>query len=252
MLREVERSNEYKANVRGLTMSTLYPVYLSQIKAFNEMAAALAQFIANESSTEPLKAIKRNDYLAQALKHKGHSDLKYRAKSITQADKSEPFVLFSSPEITKAIISTFSSKMPDIKLAHIERAVNKLREFEAVKLNSTITLQVKGWTEEAVFDDEAIFKYQSKGSEYTFWLKGISTPVKALLIPTLRGNVDFRLSHYIKTPEQMGVYRPSLQSGDYYHYALERAVSSITQYYQIAVNKGHEPNDSWLVESGHF
>lgn len=60
------------------------------------------------------------------------------------------------------------------------------------------------------------------------------------------------MSHYIKTPEQAGAYRPSNPSGDYEAYALHRAITAITDYYDTAVKNGHTPDESWLIPNKHF
>lgn len=58
----------------------------------------------------------------------------------------------------------------------------------------------------------------------------------------------FWISHAIKTPLQATPYRTSRPWGDYPAYALHQAVSGLTMYFDEAVRKGHNPDDSWLVE----
>ncbi|WP_434566064.1 hypothetical protein QFW85_14775 [Vibrio chagasii] len=62
-----------------------YPVYLSQLKQFKESAKQFADLISDESEPPPISAFKRNDWLSQALGHKGHSDLTFFAKSYREA-----------------------------------------------------------------------------------------------------------------------------------------------------------------------
>jgi hypothetical protein len=59
-------------------------------------------------------------------------------------------------------------------------------------------------------------------------------------------------SHYIGTPSQGGPYRTSRPWGDDLRYAVNLAVTSITQYYKQAVAEGHPPSDAWLVEADDF
>lgn len=106
----------------------------------------------------------------------------------------------------------------------------------------------RGWTIDGVFENEAIEHYEPIQSGYAFRLKGMSTVVTVTLTPNAEtGWVDYKLSHYIKTPEQMSKYVPSRQSGDYLEYALQRGVTTITDFYKIAVRNGHIPDDSWLI-----
>ncbi|WP_234732397.1 hypothetical protein [Acidocella facilis] len=58
----------------------------------------------------------------------------------------------------------------------------------------------------------------------------------------------FKLSHAIHTPEQAGPYITSNPSGDYWEYALHRAINGLISYYKSAVNAGCQPKESWLKE----
>lgn len=59
----------------------------------------------------------------------------------------------------------------------------------------------------------------------------------------------FDVSHAIHTPVQAGPYRTSTPFADDWAYALHRAVDGLTSYYQQAVDAGHAPSESWLVEN---
>ena len=61
----------------------------------------------------------------------------------------------------------------------------------------------------------------------------------------------FYRSHAIKTPIQMGPYLPSRTFDDSPESALGKAVSSITDYYRMAVDKGHPPTEDWLIPTRH-
>jgi len=61
----------------------------------------------------------------------------------------------------------------------------------------------------------------------------------------------FSVSHAIHTPVNAAApYRTSLPFADYPAYALARAVSGLTDYYRLAVEKGHKPSEKWLVRDG--
>lgn len=96
--------------------------------------------------------------------------------------------------------------------------------------------------------DDVIEKMEMSGQEYSFWLKGIPIQIRVVLSANhVRGGFDFKLSHFINTPKQIGAYRPSRPWGDSQNYALHMAVTAITQYYKEAVNAGFPPSPEWLV-----
>ncbi|USD35543.1 MULTISPECIES: hypothetical protein [Vibrio] len=415
-------------------MKTPHPIYPSQTNSFKEKAKSFAELIAQQSDTKTLSSFKRNDYLAQSLGYKGHTDLLKLTGFRKQADCNQPLMLFNQDVIRSAIINHFAQKLPTLELGAIQEAASIMREREAIQsnfnpsfrfpvhmdeatpymtgsmsklrdeINASVTrknhvpvltfdyselpknvfdafishdmvkrfaidsqrsdvevikVQPKskrndhwkirvsfdvwgasdipmdilndwmvfkewllqfnlsgrvhvadrlknhsfltyhtqahasyslhklyddmsseedkhllyvlmnpnkvlmhgdksvssgeGWTVEAVFEKNGITDYQSTSYGYVFFIKGISTPIQVKLTPRSDSSfVDFALSHYIRTPEQIGAYLPSNQFGDYYEYALQRAVSSITGQYQIAVNNNHDPDDSWLVENPSF
>lgn len=441
-------------------MNTPYPIYPSQTDAFKNIAKSFASLIAKESKTKAVSAFKRNDWLAQSLGYKGHSDLLQSTQFRKQGDQAEPLRLFVHESIRTAISQTFSSKMPDIAPLIIEKAIWIMKDAEVVlsnvhpvaklpmifdegsqylsgsfskirdqvnasmtrknclpvlkldlselpykvyafleehsalmkvlkvaanrqdveliylepdgykftsnwkirasldtwgaetipadvlndwcvfrdwllqfnhvgrthiserlkdhifttyhtqsrectdenlygdlntqdknllivlkdpkrlmndesllidsraglSINSKLTTEIfemdaheqgsnnqRGWTIDRVFEDEVIEHYERIQSGYAFRLKGMSTVVKVILTPNAEtGMVDYCLSHYIDTPEQMSKYVPSRQSGDYLEYALQRAVAAITEFHHIALNNGHIPDDSWLIENSYF
>lgn len=59
----------------------------------------------------------------------------------------------------------------------------------------------------------------------------------------------FHVSHAIHTPKQAGPYRTSKPFDDDWEYALHRAVTGLTSYYNEAVKAGHVPSESWLVKN---
>ena len=64
-----------------------------------------------------------------------------------------------------------------------------------------------------------------------------------------RNDTEFRLSHAIKTPLQIGPYRTSCPIGGDPAYALNLAVTGLINHYREAVDDGHSPSEDWLVEN---
>ena len=56
------------------------------------------------------------------------------------------------------------------------------------------------------------------------------------------------MTHAIKTPGMISPYVSSRAYWDYPAYALDHAVSSLTDEYRIAINDGHTPSEAWLVQ----
>ncbi len=62
-------------------------------------------------------------------------------------------------------------------------------------------------------------------------------------------HTKFSVSHSIHTPLQVAPYRSSHTFGDYWAYALHRALDSLLSYYRQAVTDGHMPCEAWLVKN---
>lgn len=103
-------------------------------------------------------------------------------------------------------------------------------------------------TIESALNSEFIERSEATHAGYSFWLKGIPVEIKVVIsINPVEGGFNFKTSHVIHTPKQIGAYRPSHAWGDYPEYALHRAVTSITGEYGIAVKAGLKPSTDWLV-----
>ena len=61
------------------------------------------------------------------------------------------------------------------------------------------------------------------------------------------GRYEYKASHAIRTPEQMGPYLSSIPYGDTPEEALAKAIDDLTIFYSVGVRAGHEPAESWLV-----
>lgn len=109
------------------------------------------------------------------------------------------------------------------------------------------------WTIEDVLGNGSLEDVQRFGSEYRFRLRGLQTYITVRLHERKDGSgVDFEQSHFIKTPLQADPYMTSRPWGDYTAYALHRAVTTLTQYYDAAVSNGHVPEESWLIPNPQF
>jgi hypothetical protein len=59
----------------------------------------------------------------------------------------------------------------------------------------------------------------------------------------------FQLSHYAKTPVQIGVYRPSVRHYDNVSLCFNSGITSITSYMEAATKDGHTPSSKWLINT---
>ncbi|MBD2359235.1 hypothetical protein H6G41_32410 [Tolypothrix sp. FACHB-123] len=57
----------------------------------------------------------------------------------------------------------------------------------------------------------------------------------------------FKLSHYIKTPAQAGVYIPSITSYDTEIMAIDQAIKSLTTFINSAIAEGYTASEDWLI-----
>lgn len=62
----------------------------------------------------------------------------------------------------------------------------------------------------------------------------------------------FDVSHHVHTPEQMSPYFPSRTSFSSEQEAIDKAISSTTNFLKDAINKGHDPENEWLIENENF
>ncbi|MBE8232497.1 MAG: hypothetical protein HAW67_02090 [Endozoicomonadaceae bacterium] len=89
-------------------------VYPSQLEEFKLRAGELAKSISIQTSTKPLSAFKRNDYLAISLGYKGYSDLVYSSQFRATGDKNAPFSIFHSDILKERVIKVFVSKISEL------------------------------------------------------------------------------------------------------------------------------------------
>lgn len=60
------------------------------------------------------------------------------------------------------------------------------------------------------------------------------------------------ISHHVHTPEQMSPYFPSRTSFSSEKEAIDKAISSTTRCLKDAIDKGHNPEDEWLIVNENF
>ncbi|QZD96229.1 hypothetical protein [Qipengyuania gelatinilytica] len=84
---------------------------------------------------------------------------------------------------------------------------------------------------------------------YIFKLPELETQIEIELGRYLTSQrTKFKTSHAIHTPSQFGPYWTSRPDDDTPDYALRRAIDGIVSYYEGAIEEGHQPSESWLVE----
>lgn len=109
------------------------PVYPSQLDAFKIKADQLATAIADTQKTKKLSAFKRNDYLAQALGYKGHTDLVKLAGFRKNADIAETLYIFSC-NFSSMLIKQYLSDKIDLHPFSSHPIIEALaKEFEPEK-----------------------------------------------------------------------------------------------------------------------
>ncbi|MBY0280000.1 hypothetical protein K2Z84_32085 [Candidatus Binatia bacterium] len=90
-------------------------------------------------------------------------------------------------------------------------------------------------------------------SEYRFWLGELSTVIRIRLFQEMgTERVHFEQSHFIHAPTQAGPYMTSRPWNDNEDAALNQAVMFFEMHYHEAVEKGHIPDESWLVANDAF
>jgi hypothetical protein len=90
-------------------------------------------------------------------------------------------------------------------------------------------------------------------SEYRFRLGELSTVVRVRLFQEMgTERVHFEQSHFIHAPTQAGPYMTSRPWNDDEDAALDQVVRFFEMHYREAVEKGHTPDDSWLVANEAF
>lgn len=95
-----------------------------------------------------------------------------------------------------------------------------------------------------------VFRRNDSMGLFEIKIGDLSTVIEIDLIRFLNSEwTEFRVSHSIKTPLQAGPYRTSIPFADCPGGALHKAISGLIDWYRWAIEKGHVPDDSWLVKN---
>ena len=87
----------------------------------------------------------------------------------------------------------------------------------------------------------------------SFTLPELSTRIFVRFYRTPNSSlVRYEQSHFIKTPAQLDAYHPSRLHGADLGDAVGQAIIGITSYAKTAVEKGHKPDEAWLVPNSSF
>lgn len=93
-----------------------------------------------------------------------------------------------------------------------------------------------------------VLRRDDESGIYIINLGVLGEPITIKLTPDRDGiHTAFDLSHAIHTPVQATPYRTSRPFDDDHAYALSRAISGLTMYYDMAIEAGHQPSEEWLV-----
>ncbi|MCE2697808.1 MAG: hypothetical protein PX483_03945 [Nostocales cyanobacterium LE14-WE4] len=57
----------------------------------------------------------------------------------------------------------------------------------------------------------------------------------------------YEVSHYVKTPLQLGPYYSELINRETESAAVEKAIEDVVSYINGAIDAGHEPSNDWLI-----
>jgi len=106
------------------------------------------------------------------------------------------------------------------------------------------------WTIETALDDPdlTVISRDSDRDQFNVRIGKLKTIVTISLQRSARSvQTGFKVSHAMKTPEQLDPYWTGVPHGDYPAYALRKAITGLTDYYRQGVKAGHEPREDWLV-----
>ena len=93
----------------------------------------------------------------------------------------------------------------------------------------------------------SVIERDDGASLYRFRIGKLQTVVTVNLARLGSGIVEYVNSHGIKTPEQADVYFSSNTTSKDWASALEKAIEDLVEDYRVAVAKGYQPEESWLV-----
>jgi hypothetical protein len=178
-------------------MSIQFPIYPSQLTVFKEKAKALAAELAKVSPGVRLSAFKRNDYLANALGYKGHSDLVKSAHFRVSSDDGSQLIMFSDDVIKENIIGTFIRKIPELTHARASLCCLKLSDSTSHRES----LSVNDMLAKASFDElsSVIRGLTSDTSRGQMWVGRASFLIRGILMILLAKRDEHALAITIQS-----------------------------------------------------
>lgn len=109
-------------------------------------------------------------------------------------------------------------------------------------------------TKKLKYDENTVLELKQMLGEYSFTLPDIpEVEIKIRLYQYLdREDICFKTNYFIKTPIQISPYTTSNNFAPTEEIALERAIKTITSYYNSALAEGHIPNIGWLIKNTNY
>jgi hypothetical protein len=108
-------------------------------------------------------------------------------------------------------------------------------------------------TDEVIANSDINFISRRIFNEYKFSVGKLKTVITIRTYQEKEGgHYIFEQSHNIKTPSQIGPYKTSSPWGENEADAVQRAITSITQYYNQAIKNSDKPVESWLIANKRF
>ncbi|MFH1519997.1 MAG: hypothetical protein ABIE75_05475 [Candidatus Omnitrophota bacterium] len=102
-------------------------------------------------------------------------------------------------------------------------------------------------------EDDIIKNLHKTKIGYEFNLRGIPTKIEIRIDKIKRTKkAVFSQSHFIHSPEQYNSYDTSHPWSRDEQEALNSALAGFRRFYKMAVDKGHKPDDSWLILNTKF
>lgn len=97
------------------------------------------------------------------------------------------------------------------------------------------------------FDTPYIENVQQFRDGYTFNMKGLKTKIRLILTVNPKGGYNYYMSHSICTQTQRGNHLEENPWGESILSTTLLALSSLTNHYQEAIDRGYEPSENWMI-----
>jgi hypothetical protein len=107
------------------------------------------------------------------------------------------------------------------------------------------------WTVDEALDHKlvTVVDRDDKVGHYAIRIGDLKTVITIDLKPsrTIKGWTEFKQSHAMKAPGQNAPYWTSRPMNNDPGSALHQAIRGLADYYEHAIQKGHQPEEAWLV-----